>query len=217
MKSSDIRVYGLPKVTNGEIKDVEENLAIHFYISGTSLQRIEVEHLLKVFQICRDNIKLANQKKLCDELLTSCYQKVKKTVDAIIQINGNFVSLITDAWSNVKNEPVVNCMAVNSLNSLLLDAVNMEEQGHNANRIAQILEGVMDSLQCNISGAVTDNTFTNKKAWKILEKKIPKSIFLWMHLPWVPYTGHRYTLSNQDCLYIPECLGVQHHIQMTIL
>ena len=53
--------------------------------------------------------------------------------------NGNFVSLTTDAWSNVKNEPVVIYMAVNPENSLFVEAFNTEEQGHNANWIAQDL------------------------------------------------------------------------------
>ena len=37
---------------------------------------------------------------------------------------GNSVSITTDAWSNVKNEPSVNYMAVNPENSLFVEAVN---------------------------------------------------------------------------------------------
>jgi hypothetical protein len=83
MKSSDIRVYGVPKLTNGEMKKVEACLAMHYFITGTSFHRIEEEHLLKAFQICRNDIKLPNCKKLYNEMLTSCYQKVKKGFDAI--------------------------------------------------------------------------------------------------------------------------------------
>jgi Protein of unknown function (DUF 659) len=91
--------------------------------------------------------------------------------------NGNFVSLITDAWSNVKNEPVVNYMAVNPENSLFVEAVNTEEQGNDVNWNAQDLERVMELLQCNISGAITDNTSANKEAWKILKEKFPSQFF----------------------------------------
>ena len=54
--------------------------------------------------------------------------------------NGNFVSLTTDAWSNVKNEPVVNYMAVNPESSLFVEAVNTKEHNHDANWIAQDLK-----------------------------------------------------------------------------
>ena len=50
MKYSDIRVYGVPKLTNGEMKKVEVCLAIHEYITGTPFQRIEEEYFLNVFQ-----------------------------------------------------------------------------------------------------------------------------------------------------------------------
>ena len=48
-------------------------------------------------------------------------------------------------------------MAVNPENSLFVEAVNTEEQGHDANLIAQELERVMELLQCNVSGAITDS------------------------------------------------------------
>jgi hypothetical protein len=74
MKSSDIRIYGVPKLTNAEMKKVEACLAMHYFIAGTSFQRIEEEHLLEALQICRNDIKLPNCKKLSNEFLTRCYQ-----------------------------------------------------------------------------------------------------------------------------------------------
>ena len=74
MKSSDIRIYGLPKLTNGEMQKLEACLAMHYFITRTSFHRIEEEHLLEAFQICRNDIKLPNCKKLSNELLTRCYQ-----------------------------------------------------------------------------------------------------------------------------------------------
>ena len=35
----------------------------------------------------------------------------------------------------------------------------------------------METLQCNISGAITDNTLSNKKAWKVLKEKFPSQFF----------------------------------------
>jgi hypothetical protein len=177
MKNTDIRSYGIPDLTKGEIQKVEACLAMHYYCTGTSFQRIEDHYLLQAFRICRKNIKIPNRKRLSNDLLTSCYERVKKDVDAIIQHNSNMVTVTTDAWSNIKNEPVVNYMAVNPGNSLFLEAVNTEEQGHDAEWIAKDLERVMESLQCIVIGAITDNTATNKKAWKVLEEKFPSRFF----------------------------------------
>ncbi len=52
--------------------------------------------------------------------ISSCH--VKATMSAFT----------SDAWSNVSNEPVINYMAVSPNNSLFLEAVNTDEQGHTA-------------------------------------------------------------------------------------
>ena len=124
--------------------------------------------------------------------------------------NGNFVSLTTDAWSNVKNEPVVSYMAVNPENSLFVEAINTEGLCHDANWIAQDLERVMVSLQCNISGAQTDNTSTNKMSWKILEKKFPSQFSMDASPMGTIYWSKIY--AQQPRLYIPQYLAILHHI-----
>ena len=91
--------------------------------------------------------------------------------------NGDFVNLTTDAWSNVKNEPVVNYMAVNPENSLFVEMANTERQGHDANWITQDLKGVMESLQCNVSSTITDNKSANKNELKIPNEKFPSQLF----------------------------------------
>jgi hypothetical protein len=78
MKTADIRSFGVPDLTKGEIKRVEACLAMHYYCTRTSFQRIEDHHLLEAFTLCRKNIKLPNRKRLSNDLLTSCYEKVKK-------------------------------------------------------------------------------------------------------------------------------------------
>src|SRR5690349_7569793 len=70
MKTADIRSFGVPDLTKGEIKKVEACLAMHYYCTGTSFQRIEDHNLLEAFRICRKNIKLPNRKRLSNDLLT---------------------------------------------------------------------------------------------------------------------------------------------------
>ena len=67
-------------------------------------------------------------------------------------------------------------MAVSPKKSLSLEAVNTEEQGH-ADWLSKDLICVIDSLDNNVVGAVTDNTTTNKKVWSELEQKYPSLFF----------------------------------------
>ena len=56
--------------------------------------------------------------------------------------------------------------------------INTADQGpHNADWRSADLQRVMDSLKCNVAGAVTDNTSTNKKAWRILHDRSPTRFF----------------------------------------
>jgi hypothetical protein len=91
-----------------------------------------------------------------------------------------FYCLTTDGWSNVKNEPILNYMLIGGGMSLFLENICTEEQGHTAQFIADDLSRVIDiqtALGLSISGAVTDNTATNKSAWKLLQSKYPGMFF----------------------------------------
>lgn len=58
-----------------------------------------------------------------------------------------------------------------------MEAVNTGEQGHDANWLSKDLTRVIDKLDNNVVGAVTDNTATNKKVWRGLEEKYPSLFF----------------------------------------
>jgi hypothetical protein len=114
---------------------------------------------------------------LSDSLLSVCYQKVKAQVDSVLKSSSKYVSITSDAWSNISNEPIVNYMAICGGKSLFIESVNTGEQAHNAQWIAQDISRVIESLECKVCGAITDNTATNKKAWMVLKEKFPAMFF----------------------------------------
>ncbi|KAH6590524.1 hypothetical protein BASA61_005283 [Batrachochytrium salamandrivorans] len=85
--------------------------------------------------------------------------------------------LTSDAWSNIKNKPIVNYMLISDSLTFFLDSVPTGEQNHNAKWIAQDMERMVDFLAEKVCGAVTDNTTTNQSAWSILKKKYPSLFF----------------------------------------
>lgn len=89
----------------------------------------------------------------------------------------NSVCLVTDSWTNVLGEPIVNYMAASPKKTFFIESVSTGDQSHNAEWIAQDISRVIDSIDCDVVGAVTDNTNANKAAWKILEDKYPNKFF----------------------------------------
>src|SRR5688500_14912013 len=68
-------------------------------------------------------------------------------------------------------------MAVLASKTLYLESVHMGEQSHTAKWILADIQCVIESLKCQVAGAVTDITTPNKKAWKYLSKAYPKAFF----------------------------------------
>jgi hypothetical protein len=94
------------------------------------------------------------------------------------RMKGATACLTTDAWSNIKNDSVVNYMAVSPACSLFLESVSTGQQGHDHKFIADDIARVIRRHEkTTFAGAVTDNTSTNKKAWKLLQEMFPSCYF----------------------------------------
>ncbi|KAH6578244.1 hypothetical protein BASA60_003702 [Batrachochytrium salamandrivorans] len=111
-QTGSILQYTLPKLMKRDLTKIEEALAMHYYLTGTAFSRIEEENLLSAFRICRPDIVLPDRKELGGALLDSCYAKVKSVVDNHIEEMKLNACLTSDAWSNIKNEPIVNYMLI---------------------------------------------------------------------------------------------------------
>jgi hypothetical protein len=176
-RQSSIKSYSVPKLTAKEKHEFQKQIAMHYFATGTSFQRIEDVHLKEAIKMLRpDEGLLPNRRQMGTTLLDKCHQELKTKVDA--RMKDSTSCLTTDGWSNVKNDPVVNYMAVSPECCLYLEAVQTGQQGHDhmfiANDIARVLEAYGDT---NFAGAVTDNTSANKKAWKVLHDKYPSRFF----------------------------------------
>ena len=156
-------------------------MALFFYNTGTSFSRIKDPFLLSAIQLARPQAKLPTRKQLANDspggLPQECYEDVKSKVDSLLSKHNQFMSITSDAWSNIANESVINYMVVSPSKSLFLESANTEEQGHDAEWLAQDMKHVIDGIGENVVGAITDNTAANKKMWSILEQKYPACFF----------------------------------------
>jgi hypothetical protein len=110
---------------------------------------------------------LPNRKQLATSLLNAYHEDVKtKVAKGMI---GATSCLISDGWSNINNDAIINYMATLPEFALFLESVLTGQQGHNHKFIADNIEGIICQHPSKIFvAAVTDNTSTNKKAWGLL-------------------------------------------------
>lgn len=113
-----------------------------------------------------------------------CYQNVKEEVNKMLSVKNRYISITSDAWYSILNEPIINYMAVSPNNSLFLEAVHTEEQSHDADWLTSDLICVMDNLGDNVVGAITDNTSTNKKVWTKVWTKVSTGVCLMVSTFW---------------------------------
>jgi hypothetical protein len=175
-----IRQFALPKLGMKELAKIEQRLAMHYYVTGTSFAWIEEVNLLNAFRICRPDVVLPSRKQLSERLLEKCYKNIKALTDSRIQETAHFSCLSTDGWSNVKNEEIINNILGGNGLTFFLESVSTDEESPTADYIADDIGRVVDSLEergVNQLGVVTDNTSTNRAAWIILQTKYPNKFF----------------------------------------
>lgn len=107
-----IKSYAYQKLTITEIKALQEELAMHYFCTGTSFVQVEEKHLLKAFKISNSTVVLPTCQKLVGPLLNTCFNRLKIQVDTLLSCGSKHICLTTDGWSNVHSEPIVNYMGV---------------------------------------------------------------------------------------------------------
>ena len=170
--------YALPPMTNRTQDMFEEAIALHYYVTGTSFQRVEEKNLARAVHMLRPDVVLPDRHKLAGPLLDKCYSKLQQKQDSYLNAPSSCVCLITDGWSNIRNEPIVNYMAAAPEKTVFLESVSTGMQGHTSQWIADDIDRIIAKYsQTNFAGAVTDNTSANKAAWEILKDRHPTMFF----------------------------------------
>jgi hypothetical protein len=181
------RSFAISVFTASQQKNFNHKIALFFYNTGTSFSRIEDPFLLSAIQLACPQAKLPTRKQLANDspgdLLQEYYEEVKSKVDSLLSKYNQFMSITSDAWSNIDNESVFNYMAVSPSKSLFLESVNTEEQGHDAEWLSQDTSRVIDGIGENVVGAITDNTAANVEH---SGAEIFSMFFLWLYFTWSP-------------------------------
>jgi hypothetical protein len=172
-----LRGFLVPSLSKKQQDLFNAEMALHFYMTASSFQKVEEKHLQRAISILRSDATLPTRKSLAGDLLDKAYLSLKERTDHYLQNSADWICLCTDGWTNVKGDPVVNYMATSSLGSFIIERINTGAQAHNAEWIAKDIMRVVDKITAKVAGVVTDNTNTNKIAWNILGQKYPNKFF----------------------------------------
>jgi len=179
-KQPSMRDFVVPKLTTREQQSFDKNLSMFFYMTGTSYQRIDDPYFEKAMQLLRPSVTVPTRQRLATSLLDSAYDDVRERVIKLTSTSSYPVTTVTDGWTDIKNDSVVNYMACNKDYSLFIESVKTGEQRHTgewiANDIARV-GTVIDDSGGDWAGTTTDNTAANKLAWAKLVEKYPTKFF----------------------------------------
>ncbi|KAG5666123.1 hypothetical protein PVAND_017725, partial [Polypedilum vanderplanki] len=186
---------------NDETKnDIDMKLANFFYRSGISFRLIEsaafkdfVEALNPTYAAL-----LPNAKSLSGSLLDKQYTKCLTSMNDILDSHNN-LTLITDGWTNVRGDHIVNyCIKSPNEKPLFYTSVNTSGTVQNASAVASSIIEVLESLGPEkFNSIISDNAPVMKAAWKIVEEKFP-------HISANGCSAHGVNLPVKDILSTPE-------------
>ena len=175
-KQRTMRDFVIPMMSPTDHAAFQSNLAMHIYMTGTSFVRVEQQHLLLALQKLHPDVRLRSRRDLSGRLLNGAHSQVKEKVDAWLA-RDLFACITSDAWSNIKNESVINYMLVSGDMSLFLKSNSTGEDSHTSEFLANDLSRVIKSTKGKIAGAIMDNTSANKRAWTLLKTFHPEKFF----------------------------------------
>jgi hypothetical protein len=160
-----------------EVNEINNIVARAFYATGIPLATIENPFFIKALCKLNPEYQPPSRKVLSTTLLQKEYKQVSTSIKNQIK-NADYVCLISDGWTNIHQESIVNFM-VTTPQPIFWKALETNESSHTGNFIAEKFDDVIKEIGISkIAAVITDNASNMKKAHEILHKKFPNIIFL---------------------------------------
>ncbi|KAJ9567191.1 hypothetical protein OSB04_003157 [Centaurea solstitialis] len=132
-----------------------------------------------------DGYKPPSSEKARTVLLDECFRDVEKELNPFKDTwLSQGLSIVSDGWSNVKHNPLINVLEVNSRGAMFI--------GKTGVAIANFLQGAIETVGAsNVLQVVTDNAANCKAVGKEIEK-------VYKHIFWSPCCVHTLNLIFKD-------------------
>ncbi|KAG6586974.1 Transposase [Phytophthora cinnamomi] len=132
--------------------------------------------LLDALQLLNPGVEVPSADQLSTTLLDRAYTKSLKTMEK--SLSGRMATLVSDAWTDINGQPVMNYVVVCGKNTHFLESVYTGARAHDTEYLTADIGRVIAKYSfLKIGAVVTDNTRANQATWKALKAKFPKTSF----------------------------------------
>ncbi|RHZ00579.1 hypothetical protein DYB35_011184 [Aphanomyces astaci] len=150
----------IDRISLGEKFTLDKAYADIFYSTGIPFRFADSPALETFIKLAQPAYAPPTAKAIAGPLLNHAHQGMMAKMNQFVQ-DQTRISLVSDGWTSLRNDYMVNFVAVFPNKSVKLN-------------IAHDLENAMMAIEIDkISGVVTDNAACMRAAWKILEAKYP--------------------------------------------
>src|SRR5690242_21335453 len=100
-------------------------------------------------------------------------------MDRVLQRAGKQVTLVSDGWTNIRGESIINYIAVLRGSSIFLKSIATGKDRHTGEYLADGLVQTIDELgPKNVGCVTTDNASALKKSLELVVEKVPHVLTL---------------------------------------
>lgn len=137
-----------------------------------------------------DGYKPPSSEKARTVLLDECVRDVEKELTPFKDSwYSQGLSIVSDGWSNVKHNPLINVIAVNSQGAMFMYAEDFSGVEKTGVAIANFMQGTIETVGASsVLQVVTDNAANCKAVGKEIEK-------VYKHVFWSPCCVHTLNLN----------------------
>ena len=107
-----------------------------------------------------------------NQLLDKCYSNTQEDVKRLLidAVNQSGCTIVSDGWSNVQRQPLINIMVVSPCGECFIKAVDSSGEINSGSYIASIIGKVIDEVgEKNVVQVVMDNVANCRATGTILE------------------------------------------------
>ena len=156
------------RMSDSERKQCDTELALAFFSGGVPFRFIENPHLLRATGLLRPGYKPPSRRQLSNQLLDDCYSSLQAEISTEMS-KATYVSLATDAWTNVNGESVINFIVLLP-RPVFYEAVYTADNSHTADYLADATAEIIRKIGTEkVVSVVMDNAAANTSATKKLQ------------------------------------------------
>ncbi|XP_060523246.1 uncharacterized protein LOC132700133 [Cylas formicarius] len=143
------------------------------YSSNCALSMFESDKWKQFFGKLRPAFKIPDRKTIASSQLDKCYNKIKSNIQEILD-NENNITLMSDGWTNVRNEGIINYMLHTKQGDFFYDFSQPQGFRHTGQYIAGEITRIIKKIGgSKITSLVTDDAANMQAAWVELKATYP--------------------------------------------